>query len=297
MRFIDKLKVAQLKMNSWLCVGLDPDLTKIPEFLVNRYANSSISLLTEFNEAIINATAEFACCYKPNIAFYENIGENGIIALKKTIQFIRENHPDHVVILDAKRGDIGNTAKQYATAVKALGADAVTVNPYLGPKTLEPFLEQGLGIIALCVTSNPDAAIFQNRDVIIPDGVGDHPDRKIPFYQYVAEILTGQHRSDGENAELWVGNLGLVTGATHPEELGQIRELIGPDIMLLIPGIGKQAGDLEKTIRNNNNGLAVINSSSGIIFASQKEDYAEAAGEAAKKLQDEINEIRENMKG
>jgi len=293
MKFAEKLRAAQKKMNSWLCVGLDPDLTKIPEFIVNKHGQSlpeHFGPVEVFCMEIVKATAEYACAFKPNIAFFEALGQHGRIALNRVIQFIKINYPDHVVILDAKRNDIGNTANQYAlayTMIEDETPDAITVNPYLGPKTLEPFLKQGLGIIALCVTSNPDAAIFQNQILTLPDG------QQMELYKYVALILSQQ----SSESELWHDQLGLVTGATHPEELGAIRKIIGNDIPLLIPGIGKQGGDLEATMKNNGGGLAVINSSSGIIFASRDKDYTEAAGQAAKKQNDQINKIRESMKG
>lgn len=274
MNFTEKLQAIQKKQNSWVCVGLDTDPLKVPAHLQQK--------IWIFNEYIVDSTANYACAFKPNMAFYEAMGEIGLGLLTKIIDYIRKKHPDHLVILDAKRGDIGNTAEKYAYAAKHIWqADAVTVNPYLGPKTLQPFFDQGLGVIALCVTSNPDAAVFQNVSVITPDGSTK------TMYQHIAKTLQQQFGS--------TGNLGLVTGATHPEELAAVRQAVGQEVIFLIPGIGKQGGDLAATLAANANGPAVINVSSSVIYASSGPDFAEAAGQKAEELRDQINAIRQKL--
>lgn len=294
MTLIEKLNRAVDTTSSLVCVGLDVDKEKLPPFLVEQFKVSDLGLITEFNRRIIDATAAFASTYKPNLAFYENLGTAGWEALAKTVAYIHDNHPNHLVILDGKRNDIGNTAAQYAAALKRLGADAVTVNGYLGPRTLDPFLEAGLGIFALCVTTNPDAPTFQRLEVKYGEDAHGKPLLR-PLYQQVAITLAGQHKQNGDYAKLWPGNLGLVTGATHPKELGEVRDLVGDNVTLLIPGIGKQEGSLMETVRNNKNGPAVINISRSCIYASSDESFAKAAGQAAKKLRDEINQIHAQM--
>jgi len=292
MSIATKLRHIQDVTKSLVCVGLDFDATKVPEVFMRKFLPASgpynnLGLICEFNKAIIRATAPFCCAYKPNLAFYENAGDTGTEALKKTVEFIKKEFPEHLVILDGKRGDIGNTAAQYAEALKKLGADTVTVNPYLGPDTLVPFLETGLGIIVLCVTTNSGNKYFQYATVKMDDGT------ERPMYLHVADTITNyEFQKDPLDYQ---GSVGLVTGATHPEELGEVRKLVGDDILLLIPGIGKQEGDLEATIRNNGRGLAVVNVSRSCIYASTGEDFAEAAGQEAKKLRDAINKIRSEM--
>ncbi|MFH1207252.1 MAG: orotidine-5'-phosphate decarboxylase [Patescibacteria group bacterium] len=273
MALIEKLRSAQKKTGSMLCVGLDPDLDKLPPKMVAAFDGRLQPMFYEYLTRVIRMTAPHACAFKPNMAFYEALGPNGISVLETICALIKNEHPDHVLIVDGKRGDIGNSAEKYAAALKNLGADAVTVNPYLGPGTLKPFLDAGLGIIALCVTSNTDAAAFQG---LICDGK--------PVYRHVAEILTKEYGS--------TGNLGLVTGATHPKELGEIRKAVGDEVVLLIPGIGKQEGNLEATVHNNGHGLAVINVSSNICHASSGDDYAMAAGSAAEAYNQQINNLR-----
>jgi len=282
MNFAEKLLFAQQRQNSWVCVGLDPDLTKIPEFIVNKYGMDRLpdldGPLEIFNKEIIKATAPYVCAYKPNLAFYEVLGQYGWLALQRTVEFIKKNYPNHIVIIDGKRGDIGNTAAMYAEMYKELGADAGTVNPYLGSETLEPFFKQDLGVIAICKTSNPGSADFQN---LVVTSSSNH----LPFYLRIAEKLNFKFAA--------TGNLGLVVGATYPQELASVRDVVGLEIPILIPGIGKQGGDLEATLKSNNNGLAIINSSREIIYASNGQDFADAAGRAAMRLRDQINTIQE----
>lgn len=229
--FLDKL-TAKWQEDKFICVGLD---------------NGDF----EFDKNIIDQTFDLVCAYKPNSAFYEANGTTGLESLKKTIDYIRQKDPNILVILDAKRGDIGNTNEEYAKAIfDELGADAVTVHPYLGKESLEPFLKRSdKGIFVLVRTSNPGAGEFQDLQV---DGK--------PLYQVVAEHVKDWNTN---------GNLAVVVGATYPEELKKVREIIG-DMPILVPGIGAQGGDLEATIKNDLNsqkhGL-IISSSRGIIFA------------------------------
>jgi orotidine-5'-phosphate decarboxylase len=265
--FFTKLSRAVTENNSLLCVGLDSDPAKIPGGIA----------IADFNRAIIEATAEFACAYKINLAFYEAEGEAGMAALRATLERIPENIP---VIGDAKRADIGNTSTAYARAIfDDLGFDAITVNPYLGHDALQPFLDyKEKGIFILCRTSNPGAGDFQTLSCITERG-------NMPLYRIVADKAAAWNTN---------GNIGLVVGATNPGELKLIREH-HPGMPLLIPGIGAQGGDLELTVKNgqDNGGAGIlINSSRQIIFASSGDDYAVAAGKAAREMRKQINRYR-----
>ncbi|MFA6552939.1 MAG: orotidine-5'-phosphate decarboxylase [Patescibacteria group bacterium] len=298
MTLLEKLRNAQEKTGSILCVGLDPVIAKFPPSLVSGFGDRLQPMFYEYLTRVIRKTAPHACAFKPNVAFYEAHGPAGIHALETICRFIRKEFPDHLLVVDGKRGDIGDTAKMYAQFYKLFDPDAVTVSPYLGPKTLEPFLEAGLGIFALCVTSNKDAAILQNMKVTVPDAIGDCDDRHIPVYEWVAEVLTRGKTIHGctfERSSIWDGQLGLVTGATHPEELGNIRQRVGSDVPLLIPGIGKQQGDLAGTLRNNASGPALINASSSVCHASSEDNFDEAAGLAAETLNTQINDLRAQL--
>lgn len=260
MTFIEKLHAASKKNRSWLCIGLDPDTARIPG-----------SDIAAFNAAIIEATADSVCAYKPNLAFYEALGSGGMSILAETLRRIPAGIP---VIADAKRGDIGNTAKAYASAIfDVLGADAVTVSPYLGTDSIEPFTGYSdKGIFILCRTSNPGGADFQN--------VADAQGRRL--YELVAMKAAQWNKN---------GNVGLVVGATYPEELKTVRGLC-PGMPLLIPGIGAQGGDLEKTIFNGidaDGNNAIINVSRQVLYASAGDDFANAARAAALKIRDDIN--------
>jgi len=264
MKFIEKLIGASRKNNSLLCVGLDPDRGRIPKGIG----------MAEFNKAIVEATTDLVCAYKLNLAFYESEGDEGLDALKKTVKYIPDGIP---VIGDAKRGDIGNTAKAYATAIfDILNFDATTVNPYLGFDSLEPFLQyQDKGIFILCRTSNAGAMDFQSLRCETESGTR-------PLFEVVARKASEWNRN---------GNIGLVVGATYPEELKLIRQNYS-DMPILIPGIGAQGGDLELAVRygvNNQGERAIINSSRQIIYASQGKDFAEAARRAAAELRNQIN--------
>ena len=265
MKFVEKLVNASRKNRSLLCVGLDSDPAQIPGRLGQ----------FEFNKAIIDATSDLVCSYKPNIAFYEVLGSEGLNALKQTVEYIPDDIP---VIVDAKRGDIGDTAQAYARALfEHFNFDASTVSPYLGYDSLEPFIEyEDKAIFVLCRTSNAGATDLQS--LICDDG-----DARRPLYEVVARKAGEWNRH---------GNIGLVVGATYPEELQAVRHL-QPDMPLLIPGIGAQGGDLSLTVRygvDSKGEKAVINSSRQVIFASTGRDFAEAARNAALTIKEAINE-------
>ncbi|HSW85020.1 MAG TPA: orotidine-5'-phosphate decarboxylase [Candidatus Saccharimonadales bacterium] len=273
MDFKRKLAASWAKNNSLLSVGLDPNLDMLPKHLT-----SSKTPFFDFNRAIIDATADLVCAFKPNSAFYEARGADGVIELKQTCDYIREKFPDLPIILDFKRGDIGNTNSQYIKfAFDYLQVDAVTVQPYQGRQAIQPFLDlKDKGIMVLCRTSNPGSEEFQ--DML----VDDHK-----LYVNVAE-----HVRDEWNAN---ENCQLVVGATYPAEVAEIRALVGNEMVLLVPGIGAQGGELESTIKGgvtkDGNGL-VINSSRAIIYASSKGDFAKAARLQASDSRDEINNYR-----
>ncbi|MFC1937044.1 orotidine-5'-phosphate decarboxylase [Chloroflexota bacterium] len=265
MKFVEKLISAAEKNNSLVCVGLDPDPKRMPE---------NIGVF-EFNKAIIDATADLACAYKLNFAFYEALGDVGMDALKRSAEYV----PDDILTIgDAKRGDIGNTAKAYATAIfDMLNFDAATVNPYLGFDSIEPFIQYtDKGVFILCRTSNASAIDFQSLSCEEP-GQGSRP-----LFEIVAR-----------KASQWNvhGNIGLVVGATYPEELKLIRNN-HPDMPILIPGIGAQGGDLELSVRYGTDARgkkAIINSSRQILYASRGKDFAQAARRAASELREQIN--------
>ncbi|MHB8104422.1 MAG: orotidine-5'-phosphate decarboxylase [Dehalococcoidales bacterium] len=277
MNFIEKLAKISSKNRSLLCVGLDPDPALMPEKMG----------VLEFNKAIIDATADLVCAYKPNIAFYEAMGNAGLDALKKTRDYIPKDIP---VIIDAKRGDIGNTAKAYASSLfDYFNADAITASPYLGQDSLEPFIERrDRGIFILCRTSNKGAVDFQSlkivdkgkvdsKYIIIADGKGQKM-----LFEVVAEKVNEWNK---------YGNLGLVVGATYPGELKLMRQT-NPQIPLLIPGVGAQGGELEQVVKygvDKGRRKTIINSSRQILYASRDKDFALAAGKAARELRDNIN--------
>lgn len=253
------------KTNSLVCVGLDPDFDKIPE----RFKNLDNPQF-EFNKWIVDQTAEYTAAYKPNTAFYEARGEQGITELKMTMDYINTNYPDIFTVCDAKRADIGNTNNGYAKFVfDYLGFDSITLHPYLGSEALKPFLDRKDKVsIILCRTSNSGAGEFQD---LIADG------------QKVWEIVAGKVASKWNDND----NCMLVVGATYPEEMKKVREL-APNVTFLVPGIGAQGGSvkevMESGIDSNGSGL-MINSARGIIFS-------ENPAESAKSLRDEINQYR-----
>ncbi len=268
--FVDKLHRAAEENESLLCVGLDPDPRLMP-----------INDVFEFNRSIIDATRDMVCCYKPNLAFYEALGPSGLEALRRTVEHIAGDVP---VIGDAKRGDIGNTARAYASALFGFyGFDAVTANPYMGGDTLAPFLDYAdRCVFVVCRTSNPGSGDFQSLSITRPNG------EQWPLYMEVAARCNEWNES---------GNVGLVVGATYPEELQQVRGRC-PDIPILIPGIGAQGGDLRASVANGidaRGGGILISASRQVLYASQGKDFPQRARDAAQELRDRINECRSEV--
>ena len=267
--FTERLDHASRQNRSLLCVGLDPWRESMP-----------VGDIATFNKAIVDATSDLVCAYKPNYAFYEAEGLPGLRALEATIAAVPNGIP---VILDAKRGDIGSTATAYAKAAfEAWGADAVTVNPYMGGDTVEPFLAyEDRCALVLTRTSNPGARDFEELTV------GEGEDAR-PLYEHVTT------RAVGWNAK---GNVGLVVGATAPEELARVRAL-APRLPILIPGIGAQGGDIEAAVRNgvDDRGLGImISASRRVIYASKNARFADAARAAAHEIRDSINAELQQM--
>ena len=272
MNFITKLSAAWTANNSLLCVGLDPDLARMPA----RLQIEPDGIFT-FCKAIIDASADLACAFKPQIAYFAALGAER--QLEQICAYARAAYPDIPLILDAKRGDIGATAKQYAReAFDRYGADAVTVNPYMGFDSVEPYLEwDERGVIVLCRTSNPGGSDLQFLNV---DGQ--------PLYQHVAQMVAHKWNRNGQCA--------LVVGATFPQELAAVRALVG-DMPLLVPGVGAQGGDVEATVRSGKTASGagmMINSSRAILYAAPQgsEDFAEAARRVAQATRDDINLYR-----
>lgn len=268
MNFIEKLQTSVAKHTSLVCVGLDSDTAKLP---------AGVDQLA-FNKAIVDATHDLVCAYKPNTAFYEALGAEGIQTLKDTCDYIHEVAPEVHIILDAKRADIGNTNNGYVQfAYGYLGVDAITLHPYLGREALEPFLERAdKGAIILCRTSNPGSGEFQDRTI---DG---HK-----LYEHVAKMVAMDWNTGG--------NCMLVVGATYPEEAAGIRSIVGDDMWFLVPGVGAQGGDLETYMaaaQNSRGDGLIISSSRDIIFASSGADFAEAARKGTLQLRDGIHRFR-----
>jgi orotidine-5'-phosphate decarboxylase len=281
-RSFKELLQARWDEGKFVCVGLDSDAEKVKQLDTTFGLRGSdlYERIRSFNEAIVDATKDLVCAYKPNSAFYEALGVEGSWVLRDTIDYILASAPGVPVILDYKRGDIGSTNQGYVKAAEA--ADAVTLNPYLGVEAMRPFLDQAdKGNIILCRTSNPGAGEFQ--DLMIETGMDAV--RSIPLYQYVAHRVTKHWNYNG--------NCAVVVGATYPAELAQVRRIVG-DMPILIPGIGAQGGELEATVKagadSRKQGM-IINSSRGIIFASNGEDFAEAARDATRKLHDDITAV------
>ncbi|MEN3291943.1 MAG: orotidine-5-phosphate decarboxylase [Burkholderiales bacterium] len=274
MTFIEKLSAAWRAHNSLLCVGLDPDIQKFPAHLQGKP-----DAIASFCKAIIDATADVACAFKPQIAYFAALRAED--QLEAICSYLREKYPHIPIVLDAKRGDIGATAEQYAReAFERYGADAVTVNPYMGFDSVAPYLEwKDRGVIVLCRTSNPGGSDLQFLTV---EGK--------PLYQHVAQLV----------AEKWNinGQCGLVVGATFPAELAQVRKIVG-DMPLLVPGIGAQGGDVQATVNAgktaNGTGM-MINSSRAILYTKPDEksgeDFAKAACRVAIETRDAINRYR-----
>jgi orotidine-5'-phosphate decarboxylase len=270
MSFTRSLASAWARTDSLLCVGLDPEPKRFPAHLAGRD-----DAIFAFCRAIVDATAPFVSSFKPQIAYFaSNRAED---QLEQLIAHIHEHHAGIPVILDAKRGDIGSTAEQYAReAFERYRADAVTVNPYMGFDSVEPYLEHtGKGVIVLCRTSNPGGSDLQFLET------GGRP-----LYQHVADLAANKWNASGE--------LSLVVGATFPEEIKQVRSIVG-DMPLLIPGIGAQGGDVVATVsagRTANGTGMMINSSRAILYAGNGEDFAERAADAARATRDSINSAR-----
>lgn len=261
------------RKGSFLCVGLDPDIKKLPAHLLEK-KDGEHPVLT-FNKAIIDATAPYCVAYKPNLAFYECLGSEGVKVLEDTVKHIRENYPDQFIIADAKRGDIGNTAAMYArTFYETMDFDAVTLAPYMGEDSVRPFLEyKDKWAIILALTSNKSATDFET--VTTKDG------------SRLYERVLRRSAHWGSPVDTM-----YVVGATQADHLDAVREIV-PRHFLLVPGVGAQGGSLEEVARHgmiDECGL-LVNSSRGIIYASSGEDYAEAAGEAARKLAEEMKAL------
>jgi len=275
MHFMQSLHQSWQRNHSLVCVGLDPEPAKFPAHL-----RDQPDAVYTFCRAIVDATADLACAYKPQIAHFAALRAEE--ALERLIAHIHEAHPGIPVILDAKRGDIGSTAQHYASeAFERYQADAVTLNPYLGRDSIQPFLDRAdKGVILLCHTSNPGAADLQ--DLVVESTGGE----RLPLYQHLARTIARDWNAHG--------NCALVTGATWPEQLAEVRALVG-DMPLLVPGIGAQGGDVEAVLRHgrtaDGTGL-MISSSRAILYAGKGEDFAAAARNAAETLRDQINRCR-----
>ena len=251
---------------SMLCVGLDTDFNKLPEPILKQALGKERSIV-EFNKAIVDATAPYCIAYKPNLAFYESYGLEGMRALDATVDYIRSNYPDMFLIADAKRGDIGNTAKMYArTFFETMDFDAVTISPYMGSETVTPFLSYpGKYAIVVALSSNKSSADFQ---MSVQDGK--------PLYRVVMEKMMEISTPE---------NMMFVVGATKADKLAEIRSFC-PDNFFLVPGVGAQGGSAEEVIRHGANakGGLLINSSRGILYASSGDDFASASAKAAAEL-------------
>jgi orotidine-5'-phosphate decarboxylase len=270
--FIDKLTASWERSNSLVCVGLDPEIERFPPDIAVQP-----SPIFQFNKAIIDATADLVCAYKPQFAHYAAYEAED--QLERTIEYIHRSYPGIPVILDSKRGDVGNTALRYAIeAFERYGADAVTVNPYLGGDSLEPFLQyEDKGVIILCRTSNPGGRDLQDLEV---------GGRKL--YQVVADMAARRWNTRG--------NCLLVVGATQPRELAEVREIVGK-MPFLVPGVGAQGGDVALAVTHgqtaDGTGL-IISSSRGILYAGSDDNFSTAARAAAQTLRDQINASRSN---
>jgi orotidine-5'-phosphate decarboxylase len=269
-QFIEQLERAWDVNGSLVCVGLDPEIERFPPQVVDQ-----ASPIFQFNKAIIDATADLVCAYKPQFAHYAAYEAED--QLERTIDYIQSTYPGIPVILDSKRGDVGNTAERYAIeAFERYHADAVTVNPYLGGDSIEPFLKyEDKGVIILCRTSNPGAGDLQDLEV---------GGRRL--FHIVADLAARRWNSRG--------NCALVVGATYPRELAEVREIVG-NMPFLVPGVGAQGGDVAQAVQSGQTAAGaglVISSSRSILYASSGEDFVSAAREATLKLRDQINASR-----
>ncbi|MBI1729965.1 orotidine-5'-phosphate decarboxylase [Candidatus Acetothermia bacterium] len=277
MEFLEKTLLMAGKNSSLLCVGLDPEITQIPSSLTRQYGENAV---VEFNRRIIENTKDLVCAYKPNSAFYEALGPHGLEILRETRKLIPKGIP---MILDIKRGDIDNTNRKYAEAAfDVYNADAVTLNPYLGLDSIEPFLSyKERGLLLLCRTSNPGAKDIQD---LICNGK--------PLYHVMAERIR-EWSSIKKTLQI-----GAVVGATYPAELVSVRQILGDELIILVPGVGKQAGELEKSAKaaiNSQGERAVINASRSVLYASPNEDFADAARREAMRLREIIHQTIERV--
>jgi orotidine-5'-phosphate decarboxylase len=275
MQFLEKLLAASRQQNSLLCVGLDPEPERFPAQLQIMPAARAV---THFCRAIIEETAPYVCAFKPNLAFFEVLGPEGMYVFQEVLRAVPEYIP---IIVDAKRGDLGNTARNYAATVfDVYGCDAVTVNPYMGYDSIAPFLAyEEKGVFLLCRTSNPSASDFQDLLVFGEKG------QVRPLYEVIAQRVLSWNK---------LGNCGLVVGATYPQELNTIRSMC-PEMPILIPGVGAQGGDLEASVVagvDASGEKAIIAVSRAILYASEGKDYAVSAANEARKLRNRMNEAR-----
>jgi orotidine-5'-phosphate decarboxylase len=275
MNFLDKFLAVSRQQNSLLCVGLDPEHERLPSRLQSMPVAKAV---TYFCQAIIEATSPYVCAFKPNLAFFEVLGPEGMYVFQNVLKAVPKHIP---IIVDAKRGDLGNTARNYAAAMfDVYGCDAVTVNPYLGYDSVAPFLTyEDKVIFFLCRTSNPSACDFQDLLVCEENG------QKRVLYEEIAQRV-----------QLWngIGNCGLVVGATYPQELCTIRSMC-PEMPILIPGVGAQGGNLEASVMAGvdvSGERAIISVSRAILYAGDGDDYAVSAANEARKLRNRINEAR-----
>lgn len=295
--FVEALRARWQATGSLVCVGLDPELERIPRSarggrtaMLSAPADATEAAdiegaLVGFAQAIVDATAEVVCAFKPNSAFYEQYGPAGLRALQRLIAYIHARYPEIPVILDAKRSDMGNSSAAYARAAfDVLQADAMTLNPYMGRESLDPYLQRAdRGCIILCRTSNPGAAEFEDVQTQSADGA----DGAEPLYQRIARAVATTWNTHG--------NCALVVGATYPDELRTVRGIVG-DLPILVPGVGAQGGDLEATVRDGldsaGHGL-IISLSRSVIYASNGADFAEAARREAERVMRAINDLRQ----
>ncbi|MDE2413190.1 MAG: orotidine-5'-phosphate decarboxylase [Comamonadaceae bacterium] len=274
MTFLDMLRDATTRNDSLLCVGLDPEPTRFPESV-----RGEAHKIYDFCAAIVDATADLVCAFKPQIAYFAAHGAED--QLERLMQHLRANAPHVPVILDAKRGDIGSTAEQYAReAFERYGADAVTLSPFMGWDSVEPYLRYpGKGAFLLCRTSNPGGDDFQNQRLADVEG-------QPLLYEHIARLAQGPWNKNGQ--------LGLVVGATYPQEIERVR-LLAPHVPLLIPGVGAQGGDAVATVRAGlrADGPIIVNSSRAVLYASDGADFATAARSAALATRAALNAARD----
>ena len=294
MTFMDMLQTKWNK-GKFVCVGLDPDYAKIPDSVKaevggSKFNDHKAEVITNFCLAIVNATHEYVLAYKPNSAFFERYGWEGILALENVIAHIKQTYPDIPVILDAKRGDIGNTNDGYVEAAfDVMGADAITVHGYMGQESLKPFLDrEDKCVIVLCRTSNPGAGEFQNLlNEFVSHGVRESES----IFQTVAHRVSHFWNTNG--------NCAVVVGATAPAELAEVRRIVG-DMPILLPGIGAQGGELEKTVLagiNSKGDGIIVNLSRSVLYASAEDNFTDAAVAEVIKINDAIRELIATTKG